>query len=108
MYILSGCKRTSRQICLWSLVSLALGLTNVQAADLPARYFQLMQAELAAIEKRLATEPNINLAALETRPTERHFPGAILAEAVLYAKRHPSNTSFGDKRRLGFAIQIGD
>jgi hypothetical protein len=108
MYILADRKPLRSRIALWAFVSLAIASTNVRAADLPARYFQLMKIELAPIEKRLATEPHIDLAALEIKPSERHFPGAILAEAVLYARRHPANTSFGDKQRLEFALRIGD
>src|SRR5207249_8790210 len=35
-------------------------------------------------------------------------PGAMFAAAVLYAKRHPANPSFGDKKKLELALALGD
>src|SRR5262249_45738814 len=78
------------------------------AAELPGRYFRLMEAELAPIDKRLEAERQIDLKALEAGQKERHFPGAILAAAVLYTKEHPANPSFGDKKKLALALRIGD
>jgi hypothetical protein len=79
-----------------------------RAAALPGRYFALIQSELALVAQRLVAEPNADLAALETGPQGRHFPGAILAAAVLYACRHPANPGFGDPDTLALALQIGD
>src|SRR5262249_37339077 len=56
----------------------------------PAHYFKLMKAELTALDK------------------EKANPGAMLAAAVLYAKKHASNPSFGDKTKLEIAIHLGD
>lgn len=70
---------------------------------LPGRYFQLMGTELALIEKRLEKESG-NSAEFNAR----HYPSALLAAAVLYAKQHPSNPFFGDKRKLALALKLGD
>ncbi|MBL7698271.1 MAG: hypothetical protein JNK79_08940 [Chitinophagaceae bacterium] len=78
---------------------------NVQ---LPARYFQLLEAGIPRIEKRLADEPGATLATLESVDGWKHFPCAILAPAVLYAKKHKANTHYGDKRMLALAQRMGD
>jgi hypothetical protein len=78
------------------------------AAELPGRYFRLLEAELPPLEKRLEAEPKVDLKSLEAQPGARHFPGAILASAVLYAKQHPANPSYRDKNRLALALKIGD
>ncbi len=86
-----------------------LGVASVApAAELPGRYFQLLAVELKPIAQRLEAEPKIDLKTLEAEPNGRHFPGAILAAAVLYAKEHPANPSFGDKKQLVLALRIGD
>lgn len=78
-------------------------------APLPAAYFRLLEAGAAKIEQRLNALPNADLAALETPISEwRHFPYAILAPAVLYAKRHPANPRFHDPQMLALALRIGD
>jgi hypothetical protein len=91
-----------------ALVVLCAAVTPISAAELPGRYFRLMEAELAQVEKRLEAEPKVDLKALEAGPKERHFPGTVLAAAVLYAKEHPDNPSFGDKKKLALALRIGD
>jgi hypothetical protein len=78
------------------------------AGELPGRYFKLLEAELAPLTRRLAAEPDLDLKKLEAQPEQRHFPGTILAAAVLYARKHPANPSFGDKTKLALALQIGD
>ena len=70
---------------------------------LPGRYFRLLETELARIEKRLETQSGDT-----AEFNARHYPSALLAAAVLYAKQHPGNTSFGDKRKLALAQKIGD
>jgi dienelactone hydrolase len=62
-----------------------------------------MEAELARIEKRPEAE---GLPQAELGP--RHYPGVLLAAAVLYAKQHPDNPSFGAKRNLALALKFGD
>ena len=77
-------------------------------ADLPGRYFTLLEAGAAKVERRLSAEPGSDLAALESRPGWRHFPYAILAPAVLYAQQHPDNKRYHDPVMLGLATRIGD
>ena len=55
-------------------------------------YFKLMEAELKSLD----------------RDSLKSNPGAMLAAAVLYAKQHPANPSFGDKKKLELALQLGD
>jgi hypothetical protein len=78
------------------------------AAQLPARYFQLLASGATQVETRLDAEPSADLQALEARPQWHHFPYAILAPAVLYAEQHPANRHYHDPRMLRLAIRIGD
>jgi len=71
------------------------------AADLPARYFQLIEAGAHQVESRLTAEPNADLELLEKTPGWTHFGYSILAPAVLYSKRH-------DAKMLVLAMRIGD
>src|SRR5690242_19297022 len=75
---------------------------------LPGRYFDLLAAGLRPVEERLTAEPDADLAAWEAGPRGRHFPSVILAAAVLYARPHPSNPAYGDRRWLDLACKIGD
>jgi hypothetical protein len=75
---------------------------------LPAAYFRLLEAGAAKIEQRMNSIPNSDLKTLEANSEWRHFPYAILAPAVLYAKRHLSNRRFHDPKMLALAIRIGD
>lgn len=95
------------------LLLLATALTNAcpAAAQLPARYFQLLAAGAAQVESRLNTNPSADLQSLEAQEGRRqwnHFPFAILVPAVLYAKQHPDNPHYHDARMLKLAIRIGD
>ena len=98
------------------LVPLAVGWAS--AADLPARYYRLMEAGCAGIERHLDELPNADLKTVE-RAAERHtgssleipwahFGYAILPPAVLYAKQHPANPRYHDPKMLALAIRIGD
>ncbi|MHB8656099.1 MAG: hypothetical protein ACYDA9_19750 [Terriglobia bacterium] len=78
------------------------------AQKLPGAYFRLMEAGAAQVEQQMNAGPAVNLASLETRPGWKHFPYAILAPAVLYAKRHPDNPYFHDPKMLALALKIGD
>jgi len=89
-------------IPLWGTAGLAF------AQKLPGAYFRLMEAGASQVEQVLTADPAANLAALETRPGWKHFPYAILAPAVLYAKRHPDNPHYHDPRMLALAIRIGN
>jgi len=81
---------------------------QTKSIELPGQYFRLLEAGAAQVENRLNTQPNADLKSLETGPDWRHFPYAILAPTVLYAKRHPRNRRYGDPRMRALAIRIGD
>lgn len=70
-------------------------------SELPARYFRLLEAELALVEQRLDGPQGAALGLKE-------YPGVVLAAAVLYAKNHAANPSCGDARKLALALKIGD
>lgn len=93
---------------LLGLVLLCAGLAAAQPGSLPGAYFRLMQTGAAQLQDRLNTEPDADLRTLEARPDWVHFPYAILAPAVLYAKKHPQNAQYRDPKMLGLAIRIGD
>lgn len=83
-------------------------VSDIKAAELPARYFQLLESGIAIVEKRMAAEPDATLASLELQPGWVHFPNAILMPAVLYTKLHPANKRYGDASLLQLALHIGD
>ncbi len=83
-------------------------LSSATAAELPGKYFELLEAGAAMVADRLAGEPTAHLATLEKRPGWRHFPYAILAPAVLYAHKDPANSRYHDPRMLELALRIGD
>jgi hypothetical protein len=90
--------------CLLIVILSSFSIAQESAKEtLPGRYFRLMETELALIEKRLETESSN-----DAEFNARHYPSALLAAAVLYAKQHPSNTAFGDKRKLALALKLGD
>jgi hypothetical protein len=64
-----------------------------RAAELPADYFKRMAAEVKNLEGDAKLQNN---------------PGAMLAAAVLYSKKHPANPHFGDKKKLELALKLGD
>ena len=98
------------------LVSLTVGWTP--AAELPARYYRLMEAGCASVQKHLDELPNADLKAVERAAEPHtgssleiswaHFGYAILPPAVLYAKQHPANQRYHDPKMLALAIRIGD
>src|SRR6186713_2094485 len=75
--------------------------TPLVAAELPGRYFRLLEAGSAKVEAKMNAEPGATLKTLESQPGWRHFPYAILAPAVLYSKQH-------DPKMRDLAIRIGD
>ena len=81
---------------------------DLTKVELPARYFQLLEAGIAKVEKRLAAEPAATLASLEAEQGWSHFPNAILMPAVLYTKSHPLNKRYRDDTLLRLAEHIGD
>jgi len=88
---------------------LACGVAgSAMAGELPGKYFGLLEAGTKQVEERLNAKPAPDLEALETRPGWHHFPYAILAPAVLWAKQHPNNSRFHDPKMLALATRIGD
>ena len=88
---------------------LACGIAgSAMAGELPGKYFGLLEAGTKQVEERLNAKPAPDLEALETRPGWHHFPYAILAPAVLWAKQHPNNSRYHDPKMLALAITIGD
>ena len=67
--------------------------TGVSAEALPGDYFKLIAAELESIESASDLPDS---------------PGVMLAATVLYAKQHPANPRFGDKKLFELARQLGD
>jgi len=89
-------------------ILILLGAATAAAQSLPGRYFELMEAGVAKVEAKLKAQPGADLKALEDSRGWRHFPYAILAPAVLYAKQHPQNKRYHDPKMLALAIRIGD
>lgn len=77
-------------------------------AELPRRYYELMQAGIAEVEEYFAREAPTDLGALEARPGWRHFPSSLLVAATLYSKAHPANPRHRDPKMLELAKKIGD
>jgi hypothetical protein len=87
----------------------AVAFAGLAAAEpLPAAYFRLMEAGAKQAQARLDAMPSAGLAELEKDSRWRHFPYAILALAVLYAKRHPANPRYHDAGMLALAVRVGD
>src|SRR5690606_13414505 len=61
----------------------------------------------AAAEARLEAVPDGTLESI-AEGRWRHFPYAILAPAVLYAKEHAENPRYRDPRMRDLALRIGD
>lgn len=78
------------------------------AAELPGKYFELMQSGIARVEERFAQGSPGDLATLEKQPGWRHFPHALLVAAVLHAKQHKANPGYRNPKMLALAKQIGD
>ncbi len=71
-------------------------------AELPARYYRLMEAAVATLDPaRLPSAP-------EARPQSRYYPGALLVAAVLYAQQHPANPRYGQPKLLELALKLGE
>ncbi len=87
---------------------LVAGATALAAEPLPDAYFRLMKGWSELVRQRLDREPSPTLQTLEAGRNSKHFPYAILAPAVLYAKEHPKNGSYHDKSMLELAVRIGD
>jgi hypothetical protein len=97
------------------LIWLAASLAS--AAELPARYYRLMEDGCAAVEKHLDAQPGADLKKIEAHAPHAgssleirwtHFGYAILPPAVLYAKEHPANRRYHNPKMLALAERIGD
>ena len=90
------------------ILSVGLVVGSLQAVSLPGGYYRLMEAGADKVESRLNAQPGADLKALESQSGSRHFPYAILAPAVLYAKQHRDNPRHHDPKMLTLALRIGD
>jgi hypothetical protein len=79
---------------------------HVRAKTLPGAYFPLLEKGGALVQERLNAESTANLRSLEECPSWSHFPYAILAPAVLYAKKHPQNLKPGEVLETGSGKKV--
>lgn len=70
------------------------------AAELPGRYFRLLETGIAPLERESK--------AGEARVENHYYPGALLVSAVLYAKQHPDNRRYHAANLLALALKTGD
>src|SRR5258708_12948692 len=113
MTYLQGTTYLQRLFCIVHLIA-----AGAQAAVLPARYYQLMEAGCANVQKHLDKHPNADLKTIEQAPEHHagssleiswaHFGYAILPPAVLYAKQHPASPRYHDPKMLALALRLGD
>ena len=78
---------TIRRIC---VVLALLAATSARGVEMPAHGYRLLRVEVDGLDR---TKSN---------------PGAMFAAAVLYAKKHPANPAFGDRKFLELALALGD
>jgi hypothetical protein len=79
------------------------------SAELPARYFRLMERGIEQLEERLSAQPAADLPSLEAGGERlRLVSHAVLIAAVLYARRDPANVRYNDRKMLALATTIGD
>jgi hypothetical protein len=97
-----------KQFCCLAFLVFSPIFAAKAAASLPGSYFSLLESGASQVERRLNSLPNADLKALESESDWRHFPYAILAPAVLYAKEHPENPRYRDRKMLTMALRIGD
>ncbi|HKT13170.1 MAG TPA: hypothetical protein VJW77_15215 [Terriglobia bacterium] len=91
---------------LWLVCSAVLAAGGT--VRLPDQYYRLMAAGVAQVQTHMDQQPGADLPALEKEPEWRHLPYAILAAAVLYAKRDPANSHYHDPKLLAEALRLGD
>jgi hypothetical protein len=100
--------------CVWfagaMLLCLVSGTTLIAETpvQLPDQYFRLMVSGVAQVQKHMGEQLGADLPAIEKGSGWRHLPYAILAPAVLYAKRDPANPHYHDPKMLAEAIRLGD
>ncbi len=114
-----GVRRQKRRLALtfFGLLALAAGVPWAFGAELPGRYYQILETGCARIEKHLDAHPGADLKALEAHDPHSgstleipwtHFGYTILPPALLYAKQHPANKRYHDRKLLALAMRIGD
>src|SRR5580692_11129395 len=101
MTYLRGLTYLQRSLCMLALIA-----AGTQAAALPARYYELMQAGCDSVQKHLDENPSADLKTIEKAREHHagssleiswaHFGYAILPPAVLYARQHPANPRYHD------------
>ncbi|MBK8504612.1 MAG: hypothetical protein IPL46_21835 [Saprospiraceae bacterium] len=89
-----------------SIIALAQ-TSNPDSPELPGHYFQILEAGITRIEKRLDADRKVHLSLPEVQ-TFHHFPHAIIIPAVLYSKAYPANKRYKDPHMLQLAERIGD
>ncbi|HSB13862.1 MAG TPA: hypothetical protein VLE22_05350 [Bryobacteraceae bacterium] len=90
------------------VLSVGLAAVSLQAVSLPGGYYRILEAGADKVESRLNAQPDADLKTLESQSGSRHFPYAILAPTVLYAKQHRDNPRYHDPKMLALALRIGD
>ncbi|MCC7497778.1 MAG: hypothetical protein IT160_09385 [Bryobacterales bacterium] len=85
---------------------LLAALAAPAAPLLPGAYYRAMEAGVARVEARLKAEPAATLRSIEEQPGWHHFPHALLAVAVLYAR--PESGRYHDKTLLELGRRMGD
>ena len=74
------------------VIAFAAAPVGLSGVELPGHYFQVMEAELKALDAN----------------SLRSNPGAMLAAAVLFVKEDSANPSRGDRQKLELALKLGD
>ena len=95
-------------LCSAAYLVLGCAVAGAETSSLPGAYFYLLKSGCEKLKQRFKEEPNATLQQLEARSGWRHFPQAVLAPAVLYAKQHPENPYYRDPKMLELALQVGD
>jgi hypothetical protein len=94
-------------VALFSLLPSTV-LIAAPAVQLPSQYYRLMVSGISQVEEHMNAQPGADLPAIEKDPGWKHLPYAILAPAVLYAKRDPANHYYHNPKMLAEAIKLGD
>lgn len=103
--------RTVCRIPLCALVSasaLAIAASPASAQTLPGKYFQILRAEAERADGQAAGGQRGGRGGAAADRQVGQLAGLVLGAAVLYAKEHPDNPSYGDKKMLERALRAGD
>jgi hypothetical protein len=92
------------------LFAAALSVLPLQAAsaELPKRYFELIEAGAHSVAARLTGDPNATLESIENTPGWKHFGYSILAPAVLLRElaASPAAFQFGSQESFLFSATL--